>query len=60
MRTQLDPMSRTDCPVESPPDAGFRDTAAPEFTFDATSPAPMHWVAEAQATPLKVVIGPKS
>jgi hypothetical protein len=53
-------MSWTDCPVARPPDAGFRGTAAPEFNLDTTFPTPMHRVAEAQATPLKVAIGMNS
>jgi hypothetical protein len=31
-----------------------------EFTPDTAFPTPMHWLAEAQATALKVVIGVKS
>ncbi|MGH9080477.1 MAG: hypothetical protein ACRDYE_10470 [Acidimicrobiales bacterium] len=54
-------MSWTDCPVERSPDTGLRDAAAPEcLTPDATFPTPVQWLAEAQATPLKVVIGMKS
>jgi hypothetical protein len=49
-----------DCPVERPPDTGSNGAAAPEFTLDTTFPTPMQWRAEAQATPLKVVIGAKS
>jgi hypothetical protein len=59
-RNPLDPMSCSECPVERSPDTGLRDAAAPEFTVEATFPTPMHWLAEAQATPLKVVIGVKS
>jgi hypothetical protein len=60
LRNPLDLISWSDCPVERPPDTGFRDAAAPEFTLDTTFPTPMHWLAEAQATPLKAVIGVKS
>jgi hypothetical protein len=60
LRNPLDLISWSDCPVERSPDTGFSDAAAPEFTPDATFPTPMHWLAEAQATPLKVVIGMKS
>ena len=60
LRNPLDPISWSDCPVEKSPDTGSRDAAAPEFALDATFPTPMHWLAEAQATPLKVVIGVNS
>jgi hypothetical protein len=50
-------MSWSECPVEKSPDTGLRDAAPPEVALDATSPTPMHWLAEAQATLLKVVIG---
>ena len=57
LRNPLDRISWSDCPVEKPPDTGLRDAAAPEFTLEATFPTPMQWLAEAQARPLKVVIG---
>ena len=60
LRNPLDLIRWSDCPVERPPDTGFRDAAAPELTLDATFPTPTHWLAEAQAAPLKVVIGMKS
>jgi len=60
LRNPLDPISWSDCPVERSPDTGFSGTAAPEFTLDAAFPTPMHWLAEPQATLLKVVIGVKS
>jgi hypothetical protein len=60
LRNPLDRISWSDCPVERSPDSGSRDAAAPEFTLDATFPTPMHWRAEAQATPLKMVIGMNS
>jgi hypothetical protein len=60
LRNPLDLISWSDRPVERSPVTGFRDAAAPEFTLDATLPTPMHRLAEAQATPLKVVIGIKS
>jgi hypothetical protein len=60
LRNPLDLISWSDCAVEKSPDTGFRDAAAPELTLDAALPTPMQWLAEAQATPLKAVIGMKS
>jgi hypothetical protein len=60
LRNPLDLISWSDCPVERPPDTGSKGAAAPELTLDTAFPTPMHWRAEAQATPLKVVIGVKS
>src|SRR5580700_3035480 len=60
LRNPLDRISWSDCPAERAPDAELRDAAAPEFTLEATFPTPMHWLADAQATALKVVIGAKS
>jgi hypothetical protein len=60
LRNPLDLISWSDCPVERSPDTGSRDAAAPEFTLDTTFPTPMQRLADAQATPLKVVIGMKS
>jgi hypothetical protein len=60
LRNPLDPMSWSDCPVEKSPDAGLRDATPPKVALDATFPTPMHRLAEAQATPLKVVKGVKS
>jgi hypothetical protein len=57
LRNPLDLTSWSECPVERPHDIGLRGAAAPEFTLDLTVPTPMHWPAEVQATPLKVVIG---
>jgi hypothetical protein len=57
LRNPLDLISWRGCLVEKSPDTELKDAAAPEFTLDATFPTPMHWLAEAQATPLKVVIG---
>ena len=60
LRDPLDPISWSECPVERSADAASRDAAPPEFAFDATLPTPMHLLAEAQATPLKMVIGEDS
>ena len=60
LRNPLDSISWTDCPVERPPDTGSRDAAAPEFTLDVMFPTPTHWLGEAQATPLKMVMGMNS
>ena len=60
VRNPLDRIRRSDCPVEKSPDTGLRDAAPPELALDATFPTPMHWLGEAQATPLKVVIGMNS
>jgi hypothetical protein len=57
LRNPLDPMSWSDCPVEKSPDAGLRDATPPKVALDATFPTPMHRLAEAQATLLKVVMG---
>jgi hypothetical protein len=60
LRNPLDLISWSDCPDEKSPDTGFRDAAAPEFILDAALPTPMQWRADAQATPLKAVMGMKS
>jgi hypothetical protein len=60
LRNPLDLISWGDFPAERAPDTGFRGTAAPELALVVAFPTPMHWCAEAQATPLKVVIGVNS
>ena len=57
LNNPLDPMNWSDCPAKKSPETGSRDAAPPEFPLDVTFPTPMHWLAEAQATPVKVVIG---
>ena len=59
LRKPLDPIELDRLPGREVTRRRIQDTAAPEFTLDATFPTPMHWLAEAQATPLKVVIGTK-